>query len=32
VLKVGTNENIADLFTKPLGRIKLQHLRSILTG
>ena len=32
VIKIGTNENIADIFTKPLSRIKFQHLRRLLMG
>jgi hypothetical protein len=32
ILKIGTSDNMADIFTKPLGRIKLQHLRQLLMG
>jgi hypothetical protein len=32
ILKIGTSNNMADIFTKPLGRIKLQHLRHLLMG
>jgi hypothetical protein len=32
ILKIGTSNNMADIFTKPLGRIKLQHLRQLLMG
>jgi len=32
VIKIGTNENIADIFTKPLSRIKFHHLRRLLMG
>ncbi len=31
ILKISTNENLADIFTKPLGRTKLQYLRKLLT-
>jgi hypothetical protein len=32
IIKVDTNENVADIFTKPLGRVKFQHLRRLLMG
>jgi len=27
ILKIGTHENVADIFTKPLGCIEFQYLR-----
>jgi hypothetical protein len=30
IVKVATNENITDIFTKPLGKQKFQHLRQSL--
>ena len=30
VLRVDTNDNIADIFTKPLGRVKFEHFRGLL--
>ncbi len=32
VIKVATDDNIADIFTKPLGTIKFQKLRRFLMG
>jgi len=32
IIKIGTNENMADIFTKPLGRVKFQYLRQLLLG
>jgi hypothetical protein len=32
IVKVATNENLADIFTKPLGKQKFQYLRSMLCG
>ena len=30
--KVGTDANWADIFTKPLGKVKFQRLRHLLMG
>ena len=30
ILQVDTNDNMADLFTKPLGRVKLEQFRGQL--
>ena len=32
VIKVGTKDNIADIFTKPLVRVKFEYLRKLLNG
>jgi hypothetical protein len=32
IIKVGTDENIADIFTKPLARHKFQHSWHLLSG
>jgi len=32
IVKVGTHDNLADIFTKPLGKVKFQHLRWLLMG
>jgi hypothetical protein len=32
IIKVGTNENLADIFTKLLGHLKFQDLRCLLIG
>jgi hypothetical protein len=32
ILKVGTDDNWADIFTKPLGKVIFQHLRFLLMG
>jgi hypothetical protein len=32
ILKVGTDDNWADIFTKPLGKVKFQRLRFLLMG
>ena len=32
IVKVGTHDNLADIFTKPLGKVKFQHLRRLLMG
>jgi hypothetical protein len=32
VIKINTNENLADIFTKPLSRIKFQYLHGLLLG
>jgi hypothetical protein len=32
IIKVDTHEYLADIFTKPLGHLKFQHLRRLLMG
>jgi len=32
VIKVHTNDNWADIFTKPLSRVKFEHLQCLLMG
>jgi hypothetical protein len=32
ILKVDTNQNWADTFTKPLGRHKFEHIQKLLKG
>jgi len=32
VIKVASTENLADIFTKPLGRTKFEYLRKLLLG
>jgi hypothetical protein len=32
IIKVDTDENLADIFTKPPGRLRFQHLRRLLMG